>query len=106
MLGWWIAKVLQETNGDIDAAIQSLRERDYLQQLKNQIAITKEGRVITAIDHQSAVILELNCETDFVANNDVFITLGKTIATAIAKQPTVSVDDIQSMDVNGFKVVS
>mgnify|MGYP001243381696 CR=1 FL=1 len=96
-------KVLQETNGDIDAAIQSLREKGLSKAAKKSDRTTKEGRVITAIDHQSAVILELNCETDFVANNDVFITLGKTIATAIAKQPTVSVDDVQSLDINGSK---
>ena len=71
-------KVLEETNGDLDAAIKSLR-KGLSKAAKKSDRSTKEGRIITTILNNVAVILELNCETDFVAKNNNFIQLGKTI---------------------------
>ena len=73
-------KVLEETNGDLDAAVKSLRKKACSMQVDRS---TKEGRVITSINNNVAVILELNCETDFVANNENFIQLGKPLQMSL-----------------------
>ncbi|MGC6367876.1 MAG: translation elongation factor Ts [Candidatus Marinamargulisbacteria bacterium] len=97
-------KVLQETNGDIEAAIKSLREKGLSKAAKKSDRTTKEGRVIAYAKGSSAVLLELNCETDFVANNDNFKALGSTIAEVIAANNPSTVDDVRDLDVNGSKV--
>lgn len=97
-------KVLQETNGNIDAAIKSLREKGLSKAAKKSDRSTKEGRIITLINDQKAVIVELNCETDFVANNENFSALGKTIAQAILTNNPATPEDAQSIDVNGSKL--
>ena len=96
-------KVLEETNGDLDAAVQSLRERGLSKAAKKSDRSTKEGRVITYINQTTAVILELNCETDFVANNDNFIQLGKKIAKAVSENNIAS-PDVKDLDIDGSKV--
>lgn len=97
-------KVLQETNGDIDAAIKSLREKGLSKAAKKSDRSTKEGRIITLINNQQAVIVELNCETDFVANNETFTQLGKTIADAILSNNPDSLEAAQLIEVNGSKL--
>ena len=97
-------KVLQETNGDIDAAIKSLREKGLSKAAKKSDRTTKEGRVIAYAKGASAVLLELNCETDFVANNENFKALGSKIAEVVASNNPSSVDEVRDLDVNGSKV--
>ena len=97
-------KVLQETNGDIEAAIKSLREKGLSKAAKKSDRSTKEGRVITFVGNDTGVILELNCETDFVASNENFIKLGKTIAQAVAENNPSSSDEVKDLDVDGSKV--
>ena len=99
-------KVLEETNGDLDAAIKSLREKGLSKAAKKSDRSTKEGRVITYINNATAVILELNCETDFVASNDNFIQLGKTIAKAVSESDSDASDDIKELNVDGSKVAN
>ena len=65
---------------------------------------TKEGRVITFSNNKIGVILELNCETDFVANNENFIQLGKTIAQTVADNDVTTVEGVKELDHNGSKV--
>jgi elongation factor Ts len=88
----------------MDVAIKSLREKGLAKAAKKSDRTTKEGRVITAIEGKKAVILELNCETDFVANNNNFISLGKTIATALTGSDEIKLDEIKSLNVNGSTV--
>ena len=97
-------KVLEETNGNIEDAIKSLREKGLSKAAKKSDRSTKEGRVITLINNQQAVILELNCETDFVANNDNFNVLGKSIAQAILSNNVTSIEDALTIESNGSKV--
>ncbi len=97
-------KVLQETNGDIDAAIKSLREKGLSKAAKKSDRSTKEGRVVTHINNNTAVILELNCETDFVASNDNFIQLGKTVAKAVSENSVQSADEIKELSIDGSKI--
>lgn len=77
---------LKETNGDIDAAIKFLRERGSIKAAKKADREAKEGLVTAQLsaDGKSGILLELNCETDFVAKNDNFGTFLTSVAEAVA----------------------
>lgn len=79
-------KALVENGADMQKAIDYLREKGMAKAAKRVDKETKEGRVISFI-HESGTIgalLELNCETDFVAKNEDFEKLGKEIAIQMA----------------------
>jgi elongation factor Ts len=91
-------KALVETSGDIEAAIDLLRAKGAARAAKRAEKSANEGTIGSYIhfDNRTAVIVELNCETDFVANTDDFKGLAKEIALHIASQAPLSVspDDI------------
>ena len=68
-------KALVETNGDMSAAIDWLRERGIAKAAKKSDRVAAEGLCSVAIDGNTAVIFELNSETDFVAKNEQFLSL-------------------------------
>ncbi|MBQ0055106.1 MAG: translation elongation factor Ts [Synergistaceae bacterium] len=79
-------KALLECEGDMQKAIDFLREKGIAKAAKKAERDAKEGRVFTYI-HSNAklgVLLELDCETDFVANTEQFQTLGHELAMQIA----------------------
>ncbi len=79
--------VLSEANGDMDSAIDLLRKRGLAKADKKAGRVAAEGVVMvaTSADQRRAVILELNCETDFVAKNEDFLAFAKQCAeTALA----------------------
>lgn len=79
-------KVLTETNGDLEASIKLLRERGIMKSAKMSDRAANEG-VITArvnADSNSGILLELNCETDFVSKNESFQAFVGDIADALA----------------------
>jgi len=77
---------LTETNGDLDKAAALLREKGIAKAVKKMDRTASEGGIFSYIHHNSklGVLLELNCETDFVAKNEKFIELGKNLAMHIA----------------------
>src|SRR5436309_14970525 len=72
-------KALDETNGDIDKAIENLRKSGAAKAEKRAGRQTKEGMIGSYIHHNGkiAVLVEINCETDFVARTEDFQQLGK-----------------------------
>ena len=79
-------KVLTETNGDLEASIKLLRERGIMKSAKMSDRAANEG-VITArinADATSGLLLEVNCETDFVSKNESFQAFVGDIADALA----------------------
>jgi elongation factor Ts len=90
-------KALDETNGDIDKAVEVLRSKGAAKADKRAGRQTKEGVVASYIHHNGkvAVLVEINCETDFVARTDDFQQLGKQIAEHIAAAAPVAVDKDQ-----------
>ena len=86
-------RALTETNGDIEAAIDSLRAKGAAKAAKRSEKSANEGTIGSYVhfDHRTAVIVELNCETDFVAKTDDFQGLAKEIALHIASQAPISV---------------
>jgi elongation factor Ts len=81
-----VKKALEETNGDMDKAATLLRERGIVKAAKKSDREAKEGFVGSYIHHNGkiATLVELNCETDFVARNANFQELAKNIAVHIA----------------------
>ncbi len=79
-------KALEETNGNLEEAVELLRKRGIAKAAKKAGRETKEG-IIHAYIHAGGrigVLLELNCETDFVARNEVFKELANELALQIA----------------------
>ena len=91
-------KALQESNGDLEKAFDYLRKVGVAKAQKKEGRSTKEGLVVSYIHPGSklGVLIELNCETDFVAKTDDFLQLGKDVAMHIAATNPISVtpDDI------------
>lgn len=79
-------KALTENGGDMQKAITYLREKGIAKAAKRVDKETKEGRIISYIHSNGkiGVLIEINCETDFVAKNEAFEELGKEICLQIA----------------------
>jgi elongation factor Ts len=84
-------KALMETNGDFEKAIEFLRQKGLASAEKKVSRITKQGIVSTYIHTGSkiGVLVELNCETDFVARRVEFQNLAKNLAMQIAATPGI-----------------
>jgi elongation factor Ts len=87
-------RALEEAGGDMDRAVDLLRERGLAAAAKKAGRSTTEGLVESYIHGQGriGVLLELNCETDFVANTDAFRALAHDIALHIAASRPLVVD--------------
>src|SRR6185503_851069 len=90
-------KALEETNGDMEKAIELLRSKGAAKAEKRSGRQTKEGVIGSYIHHNGkiAVLVELNCETDFVARTEDFQQLGKSLAEHIAAAAPIAVDKDQ-----------
>jgi elongation factor Ts len=90
-------KALEESNGDMDKAIELLRSRGAAKADKRSGRQTKEGMIGSYIHHNGkiAVLVELNCETDFVARTEDFQQLGKWLAEHIAAAAPLAIDKDQ-----------
>jgi len=88
-------KALIATNGNMEAAIKYLREKGISKAAKKADRETKEGRIYAYIHSNGklGVLVEVNCETDFVANNEKFIALCKDIAMQIAATNPLSISE-------------
>ena len=102
-------KALVEADGNIDKAFDLLRKSGIAKAQKKAGRNAKDGNVISYIHPGSklGVLLELNCETDFVSNTEEFKNLGNDIAMQIAATSPagVSRDDILEEDINKEKEI-
>ena len=78
-------KALVETDGNFDEAVKYLREKGMASAAKKASRVAAEGLVkcVVSKDKKSAVALEINCETDFVARSDQFIALVDNLANHV-----------------------
>ena len=90
-------KALSECNGDIDAAIDYLREKGIAKATKKESRIAAEGLANIYIDGNKAVILEVNSETDFVSKNEEFTSMIDTIGNAILKSDATSLEEAMNI---------
>ena len=93
-------KALVECDGDMDKAMDYLREKSLAASAKKASRIAAEGLVSSYIseDGQTGVIVEMNCETDFVAKNDTFKALVSDIAKHIASAKPADVDALMEQN--------
>lgn len=102
-------KALQETGGDLEAAIDLLRSRGAAKAAKRADKSANEGTVGFYLHHggRIGVMVELNCETDFVANTDDFQQLARDLAMHIAAANPLSIrpEDIDAAVVEREKAV-
>jgi elongation factor Ts len=82
-------KALQESDGDIDKAIEILRTRGQAQAAKRAGAETSEGVVQTYVHagNKIGAMVEVDCQTDFVARNDRFVEFARDVALHVAAAP-------------------
>ncbi|MEY8462264.1 translation elongation factor Ts [Streptococcus merionis] len=78
-------KALVETDGDIDKAVELLREKGMAKAAKKADRVAAEGLTGVFVEDNTAAVVEVNSETDFVAKNDQFVALVKEAAEVIAK---------------------
>ena len=86
-------KALSETNGDINAAIDYLREKGIAKAAKKESRIAAEGLANVYINDNKAVILEVNSETDFVSKNEEFTSMLETIGNTILNSNAKTVEE-------------
>ncbi|PRO82515.1 elongation factor Ts [Lactiplantibacillus pentosus] len=86
-------KALVETEGDMEKAVDVLREKGVAKAEKKSGRVAAEGIAAVAIKDNKAAIVEINCETDSVASTDKFKDLVAKVADKIAEENPASVDD-------------
>lgn len=86
-------KALEACDGDIEKSFDWLREKGIAKAAKKADRIAAEGLTAFVLDGDTAAIVEVNSETDFVASNDRFIDLVKEIASQVALEKPASVED-------------
>jgi elongation factor Ts len=96
-------KALKETQGDVEAAVTYLRQKGIAVATKRAERATSEGAVWSYVgaDGMTGVLLEVNCESDFVAKTDSFIAFGNTLAAQIAQTPPSDCETLLSQHWQG-----
>ncbi len=92
-------KALTETDGDIDQAMDVLREKGLSKATKKADRIAAEGLVTVAFsdDHKKAAVVEINSETDFVAKNPEFVEFVEKIADIVLNNDVADVDALKAL---------
>lgn len=101
-------KALTETNGDFEAAIDFLRKKGAKVAASRQDRESNEGVVIAraSADGKFGVIIELNCETDFVAKNAEFVAFGNQIANAAVEHKPATIEELYALSVDNENTMS
>ena len=97
-------KALDETDGDFDKAIELLRIKGAKDVGKRAERTTANGLVAAATDGRFGVLVELKCETDFVAKGDRFQALGATLVKAFAGSDATDAEGLLGVAADGRKV--
>lgn len=97
-------KALTETNGDMDKAIDYLREKGISKAAKKADRIAAEGLANIYVNGNKAVIIEVNAETDFVAKNSDFVKMVEQIGNAIINSDVNTLDEALNLSVDGGTV--
>jgi len=97
-------KALTECNGDIDKAVDWLREKGISKAAKKAERIAAEGLANIYIEGNKAVILEVNCETDFVTRNQEFVDMVDTIGNGLLKEDSITNEGVLKVNVDGKTV--
>jgi elongation factor Ts len=94
-------KALVETDGDLDAAQEYLRKHGQASAAKKSGRIAAEGRIEIAISDAAAAIVEVNCETDFVAKDENFVAFAEQAARLVLEQQPADVTALMALPADG-----
>src|SRR5699024_1082175 len=94
-------KALQETDGDMEKAVDFLREKGMSKAAKKADRIAAEGSTHIEVDGNTAALLEVNCETDFVTKNDQFKNLLTELGKHIVKHKPNTVEEALQQELHG-----
>ena len=97
-------KALTETNGDMDAAVDFLREKGLASQAKKADRVAAEGTVCAVVKGNVGAVLEMNAETDFVAGGEPFKALANRITNVVIEQAPADMDALLKCSENGQTV--
>ena len=97
-------KALEATNGDFDKALDWLREKGMSKAKKKESRIAAEGLTDIFVEGNKAVILEINSETDFVAKNDEFKKLVKTIGETLLNSDVKTIEEANELETSEGKI--
>lgn len=95
-------KALTEADGDLEKAVDILREKGLAAAAKKSGRVAAEGVVAAYVseDKKDAGLVEFNCETDFVSANEAFAGLANDIAELVAKNEIATIEDIKALKLN------
>lgn len=94
-------KALVEANGDIDAAAELLRKAGQAKADKKAGRVAAEGRIIVTASSNVHSILEINAETDFVANDENFLSFADKVGEKLVAEKPADVDALMALSING-----
>ena len=97
-------KALEESNGEIEPAIEIIRKKGQAVAAKRSDREASEGCVLVKVDGNFAAIIALKCETDFVANNADFVKLTQDILDAAVAARCKTLDEVKALPLNGTTV--
>ncbi len=91
-------KVLIETNGDLGAAVDLLRKRGVATAARKATREANQGAIAACVltGARTGVLLEVNCESDFVAKNDMFRAFADQVAKVLAENPAADVESLRT----------
>ena len=95
---------LSEAEGNMDKAIEILREKGMAKAVKKSGRIAAEGLVDVVVENGVGAIIEVNSETDFVAKNDEFVNMVKDFAKQVIKENPADVDALLASSIEGATV--
>ncbi|WP_125611016.1 translation elongation factor Ts [Specibacter cremeus] len=96
-----VKKALDEANGDADKAMELIRIKGLKGATKREGRSTAEGLVAAAVKDGVGVMVEVNCETDFVAKNDKFIALANKVLDVAVESGAADLEALLAVDVEG-----
>ncbi len=97
-------KALVETDGDIELSIENMRKSGQAKAAKKAGRIAAEGVILTKVVAGVATMMELNCETDFVARDEGFLAFGNKVLSLASSEKLNDVEALNNSEIDGTKV--
>ena len=97
-------KALTETDGDMDKAVEWLREKGLAKAAKKAGRIAAEGMSYALVENGVGAVVEVNCETDFCAKSELFVAFVKDIAKAVLANDVADVDALMNCKYPGSEL--
>merc|ERR1740124_853382 len=97
-------RALVENNGDDEAARDYLRMKGLAKADKKASRVASEGKIVVAKKENKSVMVEVNCETDFVARDTLFTSFANSVATAALEVESKEISSLTSAEIDGSTI--